>query len=332
MAARRKVIIDQDTLGPATSNLQAVALLVQSADTEVLGVCVPTGDHWRDQQVRHALRFLEIIGRADIPVVPGAQMPLVATPAATARWEKRHGKLVYNGAWDLARPGKWADPRETRDLPEGNPAAAPSAERAASFYVRLARAHPGEISLWAAGPLTNLALACRLDPEFPTLVRELHFMGGSFQPRTQAREFAHTPRREFNVRFDAEAARIVFRAPWPRVTCSPIDVSQEVRSTPELFTAIARAGTPLARYLDQFGQRGRPMWDEVAAATWLDESLVTRHDDLFIDVNLDRGAGYGDMVCWAPGAEPGLGEARARVQRQIDEARFKELFRQLCSR
>ena len=84
---RRKVIIDQDTLGPATTNLQSIALLVQSPDVEVLGICVPTGDHWRDQQVRHALRFLEIIGRTDIPVVPGAEMPLVATPAETAAWE-----------------------------------------------------------------------------------------------------------------------------------------------------------------------------------------------------------------------------------------------------
>ena len=329
---RRKVIIDQDTLGPATSNLQAVALLVQSPDTEVLGIGVMTGDHWRDQQVRHALRFLEIIGRTDIPVLPGAVMPLTATPATVAQWEKRHGKLIYNGAWDLARPGKWADPRETRDLPEGNPTTAPSAEAAASAYVRLARAHPGEISLWCAGPLTNIALACRLDPEFPALVHELHFMGGSFQPRTQAREFRHTPRREFNVRFDAEAARIVFRSPWPRVTCSPIDVSNETHSTPEMFATIARAGTPLARYLDQFGHRGRPMWDEVAAATWLDESLVTQHADLFIDVNLDRGAGHGDMLVWPPGTEPGLGEVRVRVQKQIDAARFYAAFTALCSR
>ena len=58
-------------------------------------------------------------------------MPLVATPAATAAWEKAHGKLVYNGAWDLARPGKWADPHHTPDLVEGNPTTHPAAETAA---------------------------------------------------------------------------------------------------------------------------------------------------------------------------------------------------------
>ncbi|MDP3069781.1 MAG: nucleoside hydrolase [Opitutaceae bacterium] len=332
MAGRRKLLIDQDTLGPASTNLQSVALLLNAPDTEVLGIGVVTGDHWRDQQVRHALRLLEIMGRTGVPVFPGAEQPLLRTPATTAAWEQRHGKLIYNGAWDLARPGKWAHPRETRDLPEGNPTTAPSAEVAASAYVRLARAHPGEISLWCAGPLTNVALACRLDPEFPTLVRELHFMGGSFRPGTQAREFRHTPRREFNVRFDPEAARIVFRAPWPSVTCSPIDVSNATHSTPGLFAAVARAGTPLAHYLDQFGPRGRPMWDEIAAATWLDASLVTHHDDRFIDVNLDRGAGHGDMLSWVPGTEPGLGEVRARVQQRIDPARFFAAFTALCSR
>lgn len=329
---RRKVIIDQDTLGPATTNLQSVAMLIQSPETEVLGICVPTGDHWRDQQVRHALRFLEIIGRTEIPVVPGAVMPLVNTPEATASWEKRHGRLIYNGAWDLARPGKWADPRHTLDLPEGNPSTAPARETAAEFIVRQARAHPGEISLWCAAPLTDVAQALALEPRLPELVRELHFMGGSFQPMIDTREFRHTPRREFNIRFDAEAARAVLRAPWARVTCSPIDVSQHTRSAPELFAAIAKAGTPLARYLDQFGHRNRPMWDEVAAATWLDETLVTRFDDYFIDVNVEGGAGHGDMLSWDPGFEPGQGERRARVQKRVNDSHVYELFVQLCSR
>lgn len=329
---RRKVIIDQDTLGPATSNLQSIALLLQSPDTEVLGIGVPTGDHWRDQQVRHALRFLELIGRTDIPVLPGAEHPLVNSAAATAAWEKLHGKLIYQGAWDLARPGKWADPRHTPDLPEGNPTTAPAAESAASFIVRSARALPGEITLWCAGPLTDLALALQLEPALPALIRELHFMGGAFNPHTDAREFRHHPRREFNLRFDPEAAHAVLRAPWARVTCSPVDISQDVKSTPELFAAIARADTPLARYLDRFGQRARPMWDEVAAATWLDESLVTRLDDYFIDVNLDPGAHYGHMLSWDPGFEPGRGERRARVQKRLDEPRFRAMFVALCSR
>ena len=71
--------------------------------------------------------------------------------------------------------------------------------------------------------------------------------------------------------------------------------------------------------------------DEVAAATWLDEPLVTRFDDYFIDVNLHRGASYGDMLSWDPGHEPGHGERRARIQKHLDDARFYEAFVALCS-
>ncbi len=330
---RRTVIIDQDTLGPAGTNLQSIALLLNAPDVDVLGICVPTGDHWRDQQVRHALRFLELVGRTEIPVVPGAEHPLVNTPAATTAWEARHGKLIYKGAWDLERPGRWADPREIRDLPEGNPVTAPAAgESAAAFIVRHARARPGEISLWCAAPFTDLALALHLEPRLPALIREVHFMGGSFAPQTDAREFTRTPRREFNLRFDPEAAHAVLRAPWRQLTCSPIDISQNVRATPALFARIAAAGTPLARYLDRFGPRGRPLWDEVAAATWIDPTLVTHAVTRHLDVDLDPGPHYGDTLDW-PAESPSSGATTpARVELHLDAPRFESLFVSLCSR
>lgn len=329
---RRSVIIDQDTLGPATSNLQAVAMLLNAPDVEVLGVTVVTGDHWRDVQVRHALRLLEIMGRPGVPVVPGAVWPLVQTPADVAAWERHHGRLVYNGAWDLARPGKFADPFATPDLPEGNPSLTPSMEPAAVFLTRLARAHPGEISLWCAGPLTNIALACRLDPDFPRLIREVHLMGGAFHAPAGSREFTHSPRREFNFRFDPEATRIVLRAPWPRLEISPVEVAQNLPSNADHFAAIARASTPLALYLVRFGQRNRPLWDEAAAATWIDPSLVTHHEEWLVDVDLTEGAGRGNTLSWTPGHGPSLGERPARVQRTIDAPRFFETFVHLLSR
>ena len=329
---RRKVIIDQDTLGPASTNLQSVAMLLNAPDVEVLGICVPTGDHWRDPQVRHALRLLEIMGRTDIPVIPGALTPLVHTPADHAVWEKFHGRLYYNGAWDVTRPGRSAEPAFFAELPEGEPTTAPADDYAANFIIRLAKKFPGEITLWCAAPLTDVALAVRLEPKLPSLIRELHFMGGSFQPLTESREFKHTPRREFNLRFDPEAARIVLRSPWKKLTCSPIDISQSIRSAPEHFATIARAGTPLAAYLDKFGQRGRPLWDEIAAASWIDPTLITQAEDYFLDVNLDRGASYGDILSWPPGFEPGLGEQLARVEKRLDQARLFALFTDLLSR
>src|SRR5881227_988728 len=76
-SARRKVIIEQDCSGPGGSNMQTLLLLIQSPEVEVLGITVVSGNQWRDEEVAHTLRLLEIIGRTDIPVVPGAVFPLV---------------------------------------------------------------------------------------------------------------------------------------------------------------------------------------------------------------------------------------------------------------
>ena len=70
--ARRKIIVDQDARGPATTDQQSMLALIQAPQAEVLGLTIVSGDQWRDEEVAHTLRLLEIIGRTDIPVVPGA--------------------------------------------------------------------------------------------------------------------------------------------------------------------------------------------------------------------------------------------------------------------
>src|SRR6267378_8537501 len=74
---KRKIIIDQDAAGPAGTDLQSTLLLIQSPQTDVLGITVVTGDMWLREEVAHTLRMLELIGRTDIPVVKGAEHPLV---------------------------------------------------------------------------------------------------------------------------------------------------------------------------------------------------------------------------------------------------------------
>src|SRR6266849_4889312 len=74
---KRKIIIDQDAAGPGGTDQQSMLLLIQSPQTEVLGITVVTGDAWLKSEVAHTLRTLELIGRTDIPVVPGAEYPLV---------------------------------------------------------------------------------------------------------------------------------------------------------------------------------------------------------------------------------------------------------------
>lgn len=109
---KRKLIIDQDASGPGGTDLQAILALVNSPETDVLGITVVTGDQWRDEEVAHTLRLLEIIGRTDIPVFPGAVFPLVNSKEEVAQWEKQYGKVIYQGAWNRGKPvhGPWEIP------------------------------------------------------------------------------------------------------------------------------------------------------------------------------------------------------------------------------
>src|SRR5271157_3568648 len=97
---RRKVIINEDCSGPGGSNMQTLLLLIQSPQVEVLGITVVSGNQWRDEEVAHTLRLLEIIGRTDIPVIPGAVFPMVRTVEETRLWQLRYGTVSFAGAWD----------------------------------------------------------------------------------------------------------------------------------------------------------------------------------------------------------------------------------------
>ena len=177
---KRKVIIDQDCAGPGGTDMQAVLALVQSPDADVLGITVVTGDAWLAEEVQHTLRLMEIIGRTDIPVVPGAAFPLVNTKEYVARWETLHGRVVYQGAWNYARGGKVHGPWEIPPMPEGAPTIKPANEDAAHFLIRMVHQYPHEVTIYEGGPLTNLALAQAIDPEFASLAKELVVMGGKY--------------------------------------------------------------------------------------------------------------------------------------------------------
>src|ERR1019366_745813 len=96
---KRKIVIDQDAAGPAGTDQQSMLLLIQSPQTEVLGITVVTGDQWLHEEVAHTLRMLELIGRTDIPVVPGAEYPLVRRKQDTEQWEQQYGSVAWLGAW-----------------------------------------------------------------------------------------------------------------------------------------------------------------------------------------------------------------------------------------
>ncbi|HLK22526.1 MAG TPA: nucleoside hydrolase [Bryobacteraceae bacterium] len=323
---RRKVIVNEDCSGPGGSNLQTVSLFVQSKSLDVLGITVVSGDQWRDEEVAHTLRLLEILGRTDIPVMKGAAFPLVRTRAESQLWQQRYGKVSYSGAWD---DRWWHEPLVVPPLPEGAPSIKAAEEDAVHFLIRMVHKYPHEVTIYEGGPMTNLALALSIDPEFASLAQELVFMGGSLNPQTSDPEFANNPRHEFNFWFDPEAAEIVLRAPWKKITCTPTDISITTKFTREMVKRIELGGTALGRYIAKYFQPGDGndyMWDELAAAAWIDPSLITKKETRYMGVDLGRGAGYGNTLTWGEHDRPQRTGPPVTIQIDLDREKFYGMF------
>ncbi len=323
---RRKIIIDQDAAGPAGTDQQAILLLIQSPKTEVLGISVVTGDAWLTEEVAHTLRTLEIIGRSDIPVLRGAEYPLVRRQQETEQWERRFGAVQWTGAWT---PSVYHAPRELGKMPEGMPTTKASEEDAAHFLIRMVHKYPHEVTIYEGGPMTNLAVAVSIDPEFASLAKELVFMGGSLNPVTDDPEFANTPRHEFNLWFDPEAAHVVLRAPWKKIVCTTVDISVKTRMTMDLINRVKAGKSPVAQYIGKYGRlygQYNYLWDELTSAAWLDPTLITKKEIRYMDVNLDRGAGYGDTLTWNDRDKPKRDLQPVEIQVDLDTERFYRMF------
>ena len=326
---KRKIIIDQDAAGPAGTDLQSTLLLIQSPQTEVLGVTVVTGDQWLRSEVAHTLRMLELIGRTDIPVVPGAEYPLLRTKEETELWEKQHGSVAWLGAWT---PRLYHPPDQLGEMPEGKPTTKPADEDAAHFLIRMVRKYPNQVTIYAGGPMTNLALALSIDPEFAGMAKELVFMGASLNPQTTDPEFVNTPRHEFNIWFDPEAAHIVLRAPWKKIVCTTVDISVKTRMTQELIARVKVGNSPAARYVGTYARlfgEYNYLWDELAALAWLDPSLITKTETRYMDVDLSGGANYGNILTWSDKDKPALPPQSVEIQVDLDADKFYGMFVEL---
>jgi inosine-uridine nucleoside N-ribohydrolase len=312
--------------------MQTVAMLVQSPQVEVLGVTVVSGDQWRDEEVAHTLRLLEIMGRSEIPVVPGAVYPLVRSREESRLWQERYGKVAYAGAWD---DRWWHEATFIPALPEGAPTTKAADEDAAHFIVRMVHRYPHEVTIYEGGPMTNLALALAIDPSIAELAQELVFMGGSVSPQTDYAEFKENPRHEFNFWFDPEAAQKVLRAPWKKIVCTPVDISIKTLLTPLMVKQIAGSGTPLARYIARFYQEGLGfdfMWDELAAAAWMDPTIITKSETRYMSVDVDHGPGYGNTLTWGQDDRPKITLQPLEIQMDLDKEKFYRMFMELVMR
>ena len=355
---RRLVLIDQDGSGPGGSNQMAMLALLEAPDVEVLGITMVTGDGWRDEETAHTLRMLELTGHAKVPVARGAVFPLLRTEKETRLEEALDGKVAWLGAWGEVQtttltgtadgstpivpgqivPGqivlgqivlgqiKERSPYAIPAMAEGMPKTQAIEEDAAHFLVRQVRAHPHAVTIYAAGPMTNIALAISIDPEFAALTKGIVMMGGSLNPETEDPEFATSPRHEFNFWFDPEAARIVLRADWPRVDVTTVDVSIKAPFTQAMVNEIAKAGTPAAKYIAAWSQDRYYQWDELAACAWLDPTLIRKEKLVYMDVDVSHGPSYGDTLTWTEKFKPATGVRLVHAQVDVDVARFQNMF------
>jgi len=321
-----KIIIDQDARGPGSTDMNSILMFAQSSEVTVLGVTIVTGDQWVKEETAHTLRALEIAGRTDIPVMQGASGPLVNSKEESEVWEKQFGTIGFKGVW-TART--YHAPDLIPEMPEGAPKTQPSDEFGPDFIIRMVHKYPREVTLWAGGPLTNIALAIRKDPQVVDLAKQLVLMGGGFNIGEGGLQ-AFNGRREFNWWFDPESVRIVMSAPWKKITVTPNDVSVKTRLSKELEARVSAGNTALTRYLDSYS-RPSYMWDEIAAAAFLDPSIITSEKDLYVNIDIDHGAGYGQTIFLGQGTSAPEWWKPATVQLDLDTNKFYDMYVRLMT-
>jgi len=341
--ARRKVLIDQDGAPTGTDMLSTLALL-QSRDLEVLGIVVTAGDVWAKAGVQNMLRMVELTGHGKVPVSAGAEFPLINSRELTEVWEEQYGEFSYKGAWN---PSRYHEPDHVPVPPTGATTLEPIDTHGALLIIETIRKYPNEVTLWVGGPFTTVALALRLDPQIAALAKELVLMGAGFNV-DRGGNHRINGRREFNWWWDPEATRIAMSAPWKKITITPVDISVRTQLSDEIKRRIAQSKSPAARFITTFmpagqGGGGGYMWDEIAAVALLDPSIITRQQQLYVNIDIDHGPGYGQTIfveAEMPGAQGQPATRRkmpswwrvATVQWDLDLRKFYDTFVELMSR
>ncbi len=227
MAVRTPIILDVDT---GTDDALALAYAVASPDVDLVAVTTVAGNVDVERATANSLAVLDWLGASHVPVHRGASRPLVRPHRDAANY---HGESGLGSA-NL--------PRSEREIgPDRGPAA----------IIRMARERPGELTLVAVGPLTNLAIALNVEPRLPELLPSVVIMGGAFHVPGNV-----TPAAEFNIYVDPEAAGQVFAAPFSRLVAVGLDVTERVTLTRDDWNAASQQGDlPAAAAL--LGEVGR---------------------------------------------------------------------------
>jgi purine nucleosidase len=180
-------------------------------------------------------------------------------------------------------------------------------------------------------PADQLRAGAAAGSEVAKLAELALMVGGLYTNQDGIDPGAIDGRREFNWWFDPEAARIVLRAPWNKITITPIDISVKTRFTAEMKATIAKANTPVTQYLEKYSLAGY-MWDEIAGAALIDPSMITSQRKLFMDIDIDHGASYGKTIFWNSKAQLPPYVRMADVQFDLNAEKFYQLFINLMTR
>ena len=304
----KRVIFDTD---PGVDDAMALLFLLRSPELELEAVTTVYGNVDVEQTTRNALIVLDVAGRADVPVARGADRPLL-------RDRRRTGAVVHgdNGLGGIELP---------------TPSRGPGDRRAAELIVERVMASPGQIGLVAVGPLTNVALAARLEPLLARNVRELVVMGGAATVPGNT-----TPLAEANIANDPEAAWIVFHAGFPLAMVG-LDVTHEVVMSPEYVEELGRSGTRDgefiraitqhygSHYAARTGRPGFPVHDSSAVLYAIDPGHF-RTERWFVDVETRSERGFGQTMADRRGQWER--EPNADVCVDVDADRFLALYKE----
>ncbi|MDP9379422.1 MAG: nucleoside hydrolase [Chloroflexota bacterium] len=303
-----KIVLDCDT---GIDDAVAIAYALACPEAEILGIGSVLGNVESDLAAENTLKLLKVAGRTEVPVALGAHRPLVRPPG--------YAKFVHgeDGLGNTYMP------------PSG---LSVSGEHAADQIIRLARQHPGEVTLVPVGRLTNLALALHKEPQLPSLVKGVVLMGGAATAPGNVGPVA-----EANIWGDPEAASVVFAAPWP-ITMVGLDVTMASLLLEKHLECWREADTPLTRWLlavvdfyfeyysASFGRRACAMHDSVAVGIALGLVMEQESHLLPVSVVTHDGPAMGQTVVdrrplVTPGRYSAEG-ANTRVMMKIDGEAF----------
>jgi purine nucleosidase len=270
-----KIILDCD---PGHDDALAIMLALASPELEVLGITVIYGNVGLENTLNNALKIRELCG-SNVPVFAGVPLPLVSSRISA---EFVHGRSGLDGP-PLPEPRRGAEQK-----------------RAVDFIIESVLAHPHEVTICPVGPMTNLALAMRLEPKIVPLIEKIVLMGGS----TTLGNWS--PAAEFNILCDPHAAKIVFEAPVPTAMFG-LNVTHQALALPKHIAAIRANGNRTSlvaaelleffklAYQKRYDYEGPALHDPCVIAYLLEPSLFTLQT-LHAEVDDTNGASFGRTV------------------------------------